>query len=166
MENNVKVQTLVQAYEMARKLSEFYISKLDGIDVKKVYEIEGVKMNTAYWILAHLVWTEHFLIIEGVGGDSIGIEWLNDFAFGTDPDSVATGPSFEEILKTRGQVHTRAMEVLNNLTDEQLDEDNNIEATFGGSSSKGAIIMHAIRHEPMHIGQISWILKVNKIKMV
>jgi len=163
--DNSKVQTLIKTYEMARNLSKFYMSKLDSIDVRKVYEINGKKLNTAYWIAAHLTWTEHFLIIEGVGGDSMGIKWLNDFAFGTDPDAIQTGPSFEDIMKTREEVHKKAMEVLNNLKDEQLDEDNNIGANFGGSKTKCAVIMHAIRHEPMHIGQISWILKVNGIKM-
>lgn len=166
MPDNIRVQTLIKTYEMARNLSKFYMAKLEGIDLKKRFELNGVRLNSAYWIAAHLVWTEHFLIIEGIGGDSIKIEWLNDFAFGTNPDSVENGPAYEEILRTREEVHKKAMEILNNLTDEQLEEDNNIEANFGGSASKGSVIMHAIRHEPMHIGQLSWILKLNGVKMV
>lgn len=165
MENNVRVQTLITAYEMARNLSKFYISKLEGLDLKKQYEIDGVKLNTAYWILAHLVWTEHFLIIEGIGGQSMGIEWLNDFGFGSDPGNITGGPPKEEILLRMDEVHKRAIEILNGMDDGQMEEENNIEANFGGSKSKASVLMHAIRHEPMHIGQISWILKVNGIKM-
>ena len=166
MADNIRVQTLIKTYEMARNLSKFYMSKLDGIDVKKIYEINGVRLNTAYWLAAHLTWTEHFLLIEGVGGNSMGIEWLNDFAFGSDPDSVKNEPSYEEILTRREEVHKKAMEILNSLSDDQLEEENNIGANFSGSTTKGTVIMHAIRHEPMHIGQISWILKLNGVKMV
>ncbi len=165
MANNIKVKTLIDTYEMARRLSNFYISQLEGLDLKKQYEINGVKMNSAYWIVAHLAWTEHFLIIEGIGGDSIGIEWLNDFGFGSAPDDVKNEPSYEDVLKTLSEIHAKAIEVLNNLSDEELEQENNINANFGGKTNKEVVIMHAIRHEPMHIGQLSWILKVNGIKM-
>ncbi|MEO8513288.1 MAG: DinB family protein [Ignavibacteria bacterium] len=165
MENNTRTQTLIKAYEMARNLSKFYISNLDGLDLSKVYEINGIKMNSAYWILAHLVWTEHFLIIEGIGGDSLGIEWLNDFGFGSEPDKIVNPPSVDEVKSKLEAVHERAIKILNGMTDEQMQSENNIEANFGGSNTKECVLMHAIRHEPMHIGQLSWILKVNGIKL-
>ena len=166
MENNIQTQTLVKTYEMTRNLSKFYISKLEGLDLHKVYEINGVKMNSAYWLLAHLVWTEHFLIIEGIGGDSMGIEWLEDFSFGAEPDKINNPPAIEEVFTKMDEVHKRAMEILNNLTDGQMQEENNIEASFGGSKSKQNVLMHAIRHEPMHIGQLSWIVKASGVKTV
>lgn len=163
---NIKVKTLIDTYEMARRLSMFYISKLEGLDLNKQYEVNGVKLNTAYWIVAHLAWTEHFLIIEGIGGQSLGIEWLNDFGFGSSPDDLKSNPSYEKVLKTLGEIHAKALDILNNLSDEELEEENNIEANFGGKTNKEVVLMHAIRHEPMHIGQLSWILKINGIKMV
>ena len=51
------------------------------------------------------------------------------------------------------------------MTDELMQAENNIEANFGGLTNKECVLMHAIRHEPMHIGQISWILKANDIKL-
>ena len=163
--SNEKTQTLIQTYQMARNLSNYYISKMDGINIHKVYEVNGVKMNSAYWILAHLVWTEHFLIIEGIGGESLGIEWLNDYGFGSVPDEIKNQPSIEEVRKSFEEVHTKAMDILNSMTDELMEAENNIEANFGGSKDKFHVLMHAIRHEPMHIGQLSWILKVNGIKL-
>ncbi len=171
MENNTRTQALIKTYEMARNLSKFYISKLDGLDIHKIYEINGVKLNSAFWIQAHLVWTEHFLIIEGIGGESLGIEWLNDFAYGTEPlqgckpDKVENPPSVDEVKNKMEEVHIRAIEILNGMTDELMQAENNIEANFGGFSNKECVLMHAIRHEPMHVGQISWILKVNGIKL-
>jgi len=166
MADNIKVQTLVKAYDMMRNLSKFYISKLSGLDLKKQHEIDGMKLNSAYWLIAHLVWTEHYLIIEGIGGESMGIEWLNDFAIGTSLDDLKNGPKIEEVLAKLDEVHKRAIEILSNMTDEQLQAENNIEANFGGQRSKENVLMHAIRHEPMHIGQISWILKANGISLV
>jgi len=163
--SNEKTQTLVKAYQMARNLSNYYISKMESLDIHKVYEVNGVKMNSAYWILAHLVWTEHFLIIEGIGGESLGIEWLNDYGFGSVPDEIKNQPSIEEVRKSFEEVHTKAMDILNSMTDELMEAENNIEANFGGSKDKFHVLMHAIRHEPMHIGQLSWILKVNGIKL-
>lgn len=165
MADNTKTQALIQTYQMARNLSKYYLSKLEGVDIYKQYEINGIKMNSAYWLIAHLIWTEHFLIIEGIGGESLGIEWLDDFGFGSEPDKIENPPSIEEVKKRGEEVHAKAMEILNNMTDEQMEAENNIEATFGGSKSKMTVLMHAIRHEPMHIGQISWILKANGIKL-
>lgn len=165
MENKIKVKTLVSAFEMVRNLSDFYISKLEGVDIKKQFEINGVKMNSAYWLVAHLAWTEHFLIIEGIGGDSLGIEWLNDYAFGSSPGDATNEPSYEEVLETLKRIHTKAFEILNNFSDDELEQENNINAVFGGKNTKGVVLMHAIRHEPMHIGQLSLILKANGIKM-
>ncbi|MCC6866274.1 MAG: DinB family protein [Ignavibacteria bacterium] len=165
MAENTKTKALIKTYQMTRNLSNYYFSKLEGLDIKKQYEINGVKMNSAYWILAHLVWTEHFLIVEGIGGESMGIEWLNDFEFGSEPDKSENPPAIEEVKKQREDVHSKAIEILNNMTDEQMEAENNIEVEFGGSKSKMTVLMHAIRHEPMHIGQISLILKANGIRL-
>ena len=165
MENNIRTQTLIRTFEMVRNLSKYYMSQLEGLDLHKVYEINGIKLNSAYWMMAHLVWTEHFLIIEGIGGSSMGIEWLNDFGFGSVPEEIENQPSIDEVRKAMEDVHKRAIEILSGMTDEEMQEDNNIEAAFGGSKSKETVMMHAIRHEPMHIGQLSWILKANGIKM-
>lgn len=165
MAENTKTQVLIQMYQMARNLSEYYISKLDGVDINKAYEINGIKMNSAFWLIAHLVWTEHFLIIEGIGGESLGIEWLNDYGFGSLPDQIKNPPSYEEVKKRFEEVHTKAIEILEKMTDKQMESENNIEANFAGHNDKFHVLMHAIRHEPMHIGQLSWILKVNGIRL-
>lgn len=162
---NTKTQLLIQTYQMARDLSKYYISQMEGIDIHKVYEINGVKVNSAYWILAHLVWTEHFLIVEGIGGESMGIEWLNDFGFGSLPEDIKEQPPIEEVKLRFEEVHAKAIEILSSTSDEQMEAENNIEANFGGSKDKLHVLMHAIRHEPMHIGQLSWILKANGIRL-
>jgi uncharacterized damage-inducible protein DinB len=157
-------EILADVYGKVRSLSKMYISGLKDVDINKRLEIDKIKFNSAYWIVAHLVWTEHFLLIEGVGGEDMKIDWLNEYAYGTDPDAVKSKPSYEEILKKLDEVHSKALEIIKGLSDEQLEEDNFIDANFGGSKAKRNVITHAIRHEPMHTGQISWILKSYGIK--
>lgn len=156
-------EILSDVYEKVRGLSKMFISGLKDVDIDKRMEIDNIKFNSARWILAHLVWTEHFLIIEGVGGGNMNIDWIDEYGFGSDPDKIKIEPSREEIIKKLDEVHEKAVQIIRGLSDEQLEEDNNINANFGGSKSKRNVITHAIRHEPMHIGQISWILKSNGI---
>lgn len=158
-------QILCEVYERVRALSKMFIASLKDIEVDNRLEINNTKFNSAYWILAHLVWTEHFLIVRGVGDKDMEIEWLDEYGFGTDPDKVKSKPPFEEILRRLDEVHAEAVKIISGLTDNQIEEDNHIGASFGGSKSKRNLIIHAIRHEPMHIGQLSWILKANGTKL-
>lgn len=165
MNSKTEAQILGEAYESVRNLTKFYLSKLDGVDLHQQLEINGKKFNSPYWIVAHLVWTEHSLIIRGLGNQSLDIPWLEDFSIGSDSEKIKNKPAYEEVLKKLDEVHLVAMNIINSLSDEQLDGENHIDVTFGGVNSKRSVLRHAIRHEPMHIGQISWILKVNGIKM-
>jgi uncharacterized damage-inducible protein DinB len=165
MSTKTEAQILAEAFEFARGLSKFYLSKLDGLDLDKRPEIGGVKFNSAYWIAAHLVWTEHFLLIEGMGAPSMHIPWIDQFSIGSNPDEIMEKPKYSEILEKLDEVHEMAMEKVLSMTDEELDEPNSINANFGGVNNKRNVIKHAIRHEPMHIGQLSWILKANGVEM-
>jgi len=156
-----EVKTLLEAYESVRNLSKFYISNLDKEKVHERYEINGVKFNSAYWLVTHLTWTEHYLIIQGIGNKDLNIPWLDEYGYGTNPVEIKTRPDFDEVLKLFDEVHAKAVEVINSTPDEQLDEPNHIDLSFGGKTDKRTLLKHAIRHEPMHIGQISWILKVS-----
>lgn len=156
-----EAEILADVYEKVRSLSKFYLSNLSEIDIDKRIEADGVKFNSAYWIAAHLVWTEHSLILNGITGEDMDIDWLNDYAYGSDPDNIKYKPTIEEIFKVMDEVHSKAVSVIKGLSNEQLNEDNLFGESFSGSKSKRNLIMHAIRHEPMHIGQLSWILKSN-----
>lgn len=166
MPSKTEAQILGEAYESARNLTKFYMSKLDGLDLHHRPEINGVKFNSPYWIAAHLVWTENFLILQGLENTDACIPWLEEYGFGSNIDEVKVKPDYKEVLTKFDEVHTKAMGIINSLTDEQMKEDNHIDANFGGNKSKAGVLRHAIRHEPMHVGQISWILKANGVKMV
>ncbi len=157
-------EVLADVYAKVRGLSNMFISALKDVDIHKQVQIGDVKFNSPYWIVAHLVWTEHFLIIEGVGGEKMNIDWIDEYSFGTNPEDIKTSPPYEEVLKRLNETYERALQIIKGLKSDQLEEDNNIDVSFGGAKTKRNVIIHAIRHEPMHIGQISWILKTNGLK--
>ena len=165
MSDKTEAKILAETYEFSRGLTRYYMSKLDGLDLDKKIEVNGVRVNDAHWIAAHLVWTEHFLLIEGMNLPSMHIPWLEQYSFGSNPEKITDKPAYKEILEKLDDVHTIAMENLLRMTDEELDEPNGINANFGGVNNKRNVIKHAIRHEPMHTGQLSWILKANGVKM-
>ncbi|MBP9191252.1 MAG: DinB family protein [Ignavibacteria bacterium] len=156
-------EILADVYDKVRGLSNFYLSYLPKIDIDKRIVSDGIKFNSAYWIAAHLVWTEHSLILNGITGEDMNIEWLNDFEYGSDPENIKHKPSIKEVFKTMELVHEKAISIIKAQTDIQLDEDNLFGEYFGDEKNKRNLIIHTIRHEPMHIGQLSWILKSNGI---
>ena len=166
MNTKTEGQILAEAFESVRNLTKLYFSHLDDKFLHTRYEVNGVKFNSAYWIAAHLVWSEHFLIVQGVGNKDMEIPWLDEFGFGSNPDEVSQEHDIKKILDKMDKVHAESMKILKSLTDEEIEKPNYIDATFGQKNTIGAVIRHCIRHEPMHVGQVSWILKINGVKMV
>jgi uncharacterized damage-inducible protein DinB len=166
MSTKTQAQILAEAFESVRNITKLYLSNLDDKFLRKRHEINGIKFNSAYWISAHLVWAEHYLIVQGVGNKEMDIPWLKEFSIGSDPEKADQKLDINTIRKKMDEVHAEATKILNSLSDEEIEKPNHINATFGQKNTKGAVIRHCIRHEPMHIGQVSWILKINGIKMV
>jgi hypothetical protein len=151
---------LADTYEDVRSLLKFYLMKAKNLDPFKVYEIEGRKLNTLYWLVAHVAWSQHFLLIEAMGGEALDIPWLTRFEIGSMPPSGDDLPSYPEVREALDRVHARAMETVRALTDTDLSQPNAVGIDFRGGDAKRVVIRHAIRHEPCHIGQIGWLIKL------
>jgi uncharacterized damage-inducible protein DinB len=160
MQNKSEASVLLNVYENVRGLSKFFINNLGETDIHKVYELNGIKLNSIHWIIAHLAWTENMLILKAVGNDEMDMPWLEEYGFGSNPEEIKTKPDFTSLIATLDAIHERAVRILSGLTPEDLDSDNHLDFTFGGSKSKRNLIIHAIRHEPMHMGQLTWALKL------
>lgn len=159
MKSQCEVQGYINAMNSVRNLSKSFLSMVDENDLHRCIEINGKTFNSPYWITAHLAWSEGLMLLTALGKDPKKHEWLNEYGFGTNPLEIKTRPPYNEALKVLDDVHNMSMENLNNMYDYELDEKNVMNMTFDGKKDKRISILHAIRHEPMHIGQITWFLK-------
>jgi len=169
MQDKSEAQVLAEAFEDVRSLTKFYYSLAKEVDPFRQWEINGHKLNSLYWILGHIVWSQHFLLVEAMTGEQSGIPWLPLFDMADSPATELNGvtkPTVEEVLQTMDAVHAKAMGILKAMTDEELGEPNKAGIQFRAGDAKRVIVRHAIRHEPCHTGQIGWLLKINGIETV
>ncbi len=166
MVQNTESKALADVYRSVRSLTKFFVNQLQDIDIEKQFEFDGVKLNTVSWLIGHLCWTENTLILKGIGNTDSGVPWLEEYGIGTDPSDIKTKPTLSELISTLDSIHEKAMEILENLSDEELSRENHLGFGFGGDKSKRMLIIHAIRHEPMHTGQLTWSMKLNRADVI
>ena len=162
---STEAETLAQVYENVRALTKYYIAKSKDIDSFKRYEVNGVLLNSRYWLLAHLVWSEHQLLVKSLLNRDMEIPWLAQFEFGSEPPAAQEGlPTLEEVLSAMNDVHLAAIEAIRSMTDADLDSETHTGMGFRNDKSKRMIIHHAIRHDPCHTGQLGWLCKVSGVE--
>ena len=154
---STELSTLREVIQRTRELANFYIHKSKQVDVKKRFEINGKKLNSIYWLIAHMAWAENNLIIRSTGGPNPELPWLKLFALGKPAnEGEENGPSFEEVLAGFEKVHRLSMEHLEKLDPALLGSPNKLDWEIMGSKTMRAVLVHHIRHEGMHIGHLSW----------
>lgn len=156
-----KAQVLADTLDKSRQLTKFYLSKLKGVNPEDSIILNGYETNCIYWIAAHLVWAEDYLGIIELGGKSTVPDWVKKFAIKSDGELPEERPDFKTVLDELKRVHEAAVNHINSLTDEQLDEPNVTGFHFGdGNATKLMMIQHCIRHEGTHLGQLSLLAKI------
>jgi hypothetical protein len=163
---NTEVKTLAQVLDSTRQLSLFYWNKLSDKDVFKTFECNGVQLNNAYWIMAHLAVTENFLVLRSTGGEMQKFSWAKLFGLGCPIPEKELCPPINEMLETLHLVHQKSIQHILSLSDEDLSKPTTTVAKFGGEDSYRAIITHAIRHEGTHAGHLGWLCKLHGIKTI
>jgi len=149
--------------DKSRELSLYYFDQLKDTDLHEQFEVKGVKLNSAIWIIAHLAVTENWLLLRSTGAEHVKIPWARIFGQGGAVPSKDETPSTETLIKTLNEVHDRSMSHLNSLTTNDLDDDNTTGFKLFGAKSKRDVINHAIRHEGLHGGHLGWLCKINGI---
>lgn len=154
-------KVLAETMNETRNLTRFYMGKMKGEDMHREFDVNGYTTNSPHWILAHLCWAEDMLLLRCQGHSGVDIPWLKDFKIGTTKgEKPASNPDLGEVLSAMKEIHATALEHLSQMTEEQLEEDNDLGVAFGENRSKKFIAMHAIRHEGTHMGQLSLIAKM------
>lgn len=157
---------LAEMVDKTRALSLYYIEKLKTTDLHKTYEVEGVKLNPAFWIIAHMAVTQNGLLLRCTGAPGIKISWAKLFNMGSSVLLPADCPPLEEVLATLKEVHEHALQHIRNLAPEALDQLNPAGFEILGENTIRGMIIHFIRHEASHAGQLGWICKLNGIKTI
>jgi len=128
--------------------------------------MNGIQLNSAYWIMAHLTISENWLLLNGTGGEMERFSWAKLFNMGATPSEPADCPPFEEIKDTSKRIHEKAMNWLSALPDERLLGPSKIGFSVGPDGTIQETIMHAARHEAGHAGQLGWICAMHGVKTV
>lgn len=157
---------LAEMMDLSRRLSLSYMDKLKDKDLYREFEIEGVKLNSAFWIYAHLAVTENYLLLRSTGGEPLKITWARQFGLGGSLPAREACPTLEEVKETVNQVHEKSLLHISTLSNEQLLLPNTTGVDFGSGTSMQAIIQHAIRHEGTHAGHLGWLCKLHGIKNI
>ncbi|MCX6199310.1 MAG: DinB family protein [Bacteroidetes bacterium] len=161
-----EAKTFTDTFQRTRDLTKWYLSLLKSVDAEKEIQIGDKKLNSIYWISAHLVWAEKFLLVQGTGGNGVDIPWLEHYKLGSDGTLHEGRGDFKSILDALKIVHENAMQHLLTLDDETLQQPNPVGFGFGGDNSNRMMVMHAIRHEGTHVGHLGWLCKLHGIDTV
>ncbi len=164
---STELATITEIIQRTRELANYYIHKTKGVDVKKRFEVNGKKLNSIYWLVAHMAWAENSLVIRSTGGPNPELPWLKLFALGKPAeDGETNGPSYEEVLAGFEKVHRIAMDHLATLDSASLDAPNKIDWEIMGSKTMRATLIHHIRHEGTHTGHLSWNATLHEVKTI
>ena len=167
MSIRTEANILADTYESVRILTRWYLAKMKDVDMHKVFEVDGKKLNSAYWIAAHLTWSEQFLLLLALGAKPLDFPWLDQFRIGSNLQEDKSGlPAVKDILDAWKEIHMAAMTHVRSLPDEALNNDNPSGFGFGDDKSYRMMIHHAIRHESIHAGHLSWLCKLHGIQTV
>jgi hypothetical protein len=157
---------LADMMDKTRQLTRFYISNLKTVDPYEMIDFGGKKFNSVYWLTAHLIWAEDYLIVQGTGGKSVAPDWAAHYMIKSDSSLHEGHGDFKSLLADMKRVHEEAMTYLRAQDDTILDKDNALGFHFGdGDASNRFIVMHAVRHEGGHSGNLAWLCKMHEIKL-
>lgn len=161
-----ETEVLIETLEMSRDLTNFYINKLDGQDLYKVFEIDGKELNSILWLIAHITVSENWLLLVCTGGERVKIPWARQFGLGSEIPKREDYPAANEIMEMFDKVHQTSMDYIKTLSDKDLEKPTTNGVNFGGEDSVRAIIRHAARHEATHAGHLGWLCKLFGVKTI
>lgn len=160
---NTTAEVLAHTMDRTREYTRFYLSRLKDVDPHRVFTCEGVELNTAFWLVAHLAVSENGLLLRATDGPFEKFSWAKHFSLGSKGLPKAECPPYEEVWATFNAVHSKAIAHLRTLSDEALAKPNSTGLPLIGNTTQD-VITHAIRHEGLHTGHISWLCKLHGIK--
>jgi hypothetical protein len=165
-----ELQALLRGMKHIRGLSAGMLKKLnahEGFDPKRIFTVGNDRLNTVYWLTAHIAWAENNLVLRSTGGPNPELPWLKLFGLGKPPEEGETnGPSWEEVQAGFAKVHELALAHLATLDAEVLAQPNPTGFTWAGEGDIRTSVRHHITHEGVHTGHLSWLCKLHGVKLI
>lgn len=163
---NIESSTLAGVMDKTRQITLLYLDKLKETDLHHVFEINGNRLNSAFWIMAHLPVTQNYLMLRATGGEHVKIPWARQFGQGSTPPIPSEFPSLDEVKGVMKEVHEKSLAHVRGLAPGILEQPNLAGFEFPGVKTVRDVIVHAIRHEGTHAGHLGWLCKLHGIKTV
>ncbi len=157
-----EAKVLSHMMDRTRQYNRWYLSGLKDVDPHREFVCEGVKLNTLFWLVAHLAVSENGLLLRATGGPFEKFSWAKHFSVGSKGLPKEECPPYTEVWATFKAVHEKTMAHLPTITDEALEQPNITGLPLIGTNVRD-VITHAIRHEGLHTGHITWLCKLNGI---
>jgi len=158
-----EAQVLAHVMDRTRQYTLNYLRYLKDVDVHRRFVCEGVELNTAFWLVAHLTTSENGLLLMATGGPFEKFTWAKHFTLGSKGLPAEECPPYAEVWATFKEVHAKAVAHVATLSDEVLNGPNMTKLPLIGDTTRD-VITHAIRHEGSHIGHLGWLCKLHGIK--
>jgi len=163
---NPEAQVISAILHNARRLSKWYLSFLPDEKMYHRFEVNGQKLNSPYWIMAHMAQTEGSIIME-MGGPSLPSNWPKDFRLGSQvTDRQQDWPSVDELKMHFSSIHKAAGGYIKGLSTEHLDQDYPNVAFHVVFKTNREALYHIIRHESYHAGHVGLNCKMHGIKTI
>lgn len=159
-------QLLALMVERAREYARLYLRHLKDSDPHHEFSVDGRTLNTQYWTVAHLTVTQNWLLLRATGGPFEKFSWAKFFNLGSTPPARELCPPYEEVWAMFHAIHEKAVPHVAGLTEEALVQPHAALMKLGGQDMVRDVILHHIRHESFHTGQLAWLCKLQGIKTV
>ncbi len=163
---NKEALVLSDTFQKTRDLTRWYLSLLKDCDPYKRWEVNGTPLNSIIWLASHLVWAQNYLVIKGTGGQPVAIDWSENYNIRSNGDLHHNEHNMKSVMASLKEVNEKATAHLLTISDEKMDAENALGFGFAGLKTNRILIQHAIRHEAMHTGHLSWLCKINKLETV
>lgn len=157
---------LALAVDRTRDYARFYLRHLKDTDPHHEFSADGVKLNTQYWLAAHLTVSQNWLLLRGTGGPFEKFSWAKHFGIGSTPPARELCPPYDEVWAMFKAIHEKAVAHIASLTDAQLEQPHAAMMKLGGTDTVRDVILHHLRHEGSHTGHLGWLCKLHGVKTV
>jgi len=154
-----EAQILARTMDSARQYTLLYFDRLKDQDLHRKFVCEGKELNSAYWLIAHLAVTQNGLLLMACSGPFEKFSWAKYFGRGGAGLPPSECPPFTEVFDTFERIHTTAVAHVATLPDAALESPNMTGIPMIGTNVRD-VVTHAIRHEGLHTGHLSWLCKL------